>query len=332
MLGTNSHLRGRPERGHAGPQEHPLGVPAPSPLQSWGPPDSCVSSSVSGRSVGKQGSGLLPHQASTGPPGHTPACAALSSQQTREQSELPHPWNSSSLPPPEALRCLGRDGSVSQTQGQARESLEARRVLWGQPLKLVTEVSSSCDGLGAARKAGLCSPARRGPRPRWGSAGAAVVCPGVLLLPVLSSLLSAHTPVPALAAPWEGHGWGFGGAAKGLTWNFTSGGRRLRGVHHAGPADELPPVRGGKAQGPAAAPPRHLLRQVGPWVRRGFCGLLSGEPSPGQGPHTSWPCAAASALGPSGLQEEPPEHSLGLGRAWLLAFPGGLWTPPPPGK
>lgn len=121
--------------------------------------------------------------------------------------------------------------------------LEAGRAVRGQPfeacdqgcLLLVTGPQCSGEGL----------PGAWGPRPGGG-------------LP--QTLPHPRAARPGRSSPWAARGPGSG--AEGLS--SVCGGRRLRRLHHAWPADELPPVRGGEAQGAAAAPPRHLLRQVGP--------------------------------------------------------------------
>lgn len=120
-----------------------------------------------------------------------------------------------------------------------------------------------------------------------------------------------------------------GPAALGLGLRASlslSTGRRLRRLHHAWAADELPPVRGGEAQGSPAPPPRHLLRQVGPRRRAGAeasCPL--GEavrractfPAPRQCQPGAW----------GGPVDHPPREEA----CWLRVMGGGglLLTPTP---
>lgn len=179
----------------------------------------------------------------------------------------PQPGLRSSSSP--SLGIWGRDqktrSSVSQTE--RGNSLEAGRVVWGQPFEacdrgcflLVTGPQHSREGLEPQ------PPALWGPRLGWGPGRWPWHVPGsrstsgrLCAAPILSGTPHPHRmPVLARQPPGSSRPWVLGGEAQGLT--LTSGGCRLRGLHHARPADELPPLRWGEAQGPAAAAPCHLL-------------------------------------------------------------------------
>lgn len=123
--------------------------------------------------------------------------------------------------------------------------LEAGRAVWGQPFEacdqgcLLLVTGPQCSGEGLER----------------GVPGLEGGCPR----PSPTDRLTRGPPVPAAAAPGLP-------VALGLRLRacLLCGGHRLRRLHHARAAYELSPVRGGEAQGTAATPPRHLLRQVGP--------------------------------------------------------------------
>lgn len=204
---------------------------------------------------------------------HSPRLAVPPVQPKEKPGEAPP----SSPSPPVALWYLGGDleegQSVPQPPEEPGSSLEAGRAV-GDSLRAATKGPSSSDRPSAQQsQLAVTVLALRGPGP----GGACWVAgPGSPRLP------------PGAGAS-----------------RVPSGGRRLRRLHHTWPADELPPVRGGEAQGAAEEAARHLLRQVGP----------SARPEPQLCPSVSHP------PGPS-------EGVLGLVRARVWALPGGLGGSP----
>lgn len=184
---------------------------------------------------------------------HSPRLAVPPVQPKEKPGEAPP----SSPSPPVVLWYLGGDleegQSVPQPPEEPGSSLEAGRAV-GDSLRAATKGPSSSDRPSAQQsQPAVTVLALRGPGP----GGACWVAgPGSPRLP------------PGAGAS-----------------RVPSGGRRLRRLHHTWPADELPPVRGGEAQGAAEEAARHLLRQVGPSARPEpqLCPSVSRPPGPGEG-------------------------------------------------
>lgn len=160
---------------------------------------------------------------------------------------------------------------------QFQDSRAAGRAVWGQ----------------------TASPWWQGLRMLWRPLGSQAWRGGLLSGGAEASRLP-FAPGPRVGPAALGRLWPRG-RAEGLT--PPSGGHRLWRLHHARPADELPPLRGGQAQGSAAAAPRHLLRQVG--------ALWRGRRAPWN-PRWTGPCHQGAHL-PNVMRGVGPRPDLRLG-------------------